>query len=328
MLQKEIKKRKIASPTEIDWKQQFIERVLFFSAAKKGELERATLLTPDVVRTDGRKKKYLAKDRIFSLDFFDGRPFVGVEKKLVTFDDQEKLVEITPEQGRRITSIKVEKRNDGMIYVYTGDRAGHIFSWQFNGSQFKQKKKISKGIGKIIAFVIYGKTLISASENEVRFWDKKKGTLLETFQYIDSRDQYNDLSVSHNLIFASTDRGTIKTWDAMTHKSLPDISIENDGSVFSKVVHKIRVVGNTIFYSNHAGIFAFDLEKKSIVPIVDEGLMSCDFEVFDGKMEIEGHQNAIFIERVWRTSSIEKIERSQKSIHQIGKKASDDISAS
>lgn len=115
---------------EIDWRVECIKRVQFFSFAKQGRLD-FTLIV---------------KGLVACFDIFEERVYVGGADKLTTTNanGKEQLVGIEVRKNAIITSIKVEKRKDGEISIYTGDMKGNIISWQFDGVKFEQKREFAR----------------------------------------------------------------------------------------------------------------------------------------------------------------------------------------
>lgn len=262
----EERKNEAISSNAIDWKEECIERVLFFSAAKKDQLGHQPLF----------------EGYVTCFDIFEDRVYIGAANKLVaTADDEETRVERQSKKSAIIFSIKVEKREDGKIYVYTGDINGSIIIWQFDGFQFKKEKDISKySTNRVKIFALdflQENNLITADYHQVRIWNKVTGENLKTFSHNKKNDGFGALTVTQNKIVVGTMLGIIKIWDANTLQLLNKV---HDIKELKLSIQHIRVRDQKVFYSNHKGLFVFDLTQRSNTQIVN-GLQSVAFDISD-----------------------------------------------
>lgn len=280
----ENKRRKLDPPKEIDWKQQYIERVLFFSAARKNQLKSTMLL----------------KKMVDCFDFLDGRIYASTTNKiftsidsttsqLVTFTSSEEPISIEA-KNHYITSIKAEKRQDGKLYVYTGTFLGNIIAWEFCETHFEKRMELQDGHKDcILTLDIYQNFLISADHYEVRIWDKETGTILEQFLPGGELDGFSSLTISRGRILAGTVCGVINIWDVNLRELIT--TIDNSKKLMDSIKN-IIVRNEKVFYSTCKGIYRLDLSTKLTKKIFSSEYC-LPFDVWDNQIFIIENTNAI-----------------------------------
>lgn len=242
------------SRDRVDWKQLFIERVGLFSATKKDQLKRTTLLT-----------------NVTYFDILDGKIYAFVfenlnflRRSLISSIVNEKLICIKIDYPA--TCFKVEKRSDGKVYVYTNARAkrydNEVIGWEFCETHFEQKLKLEepRHTNATFAFNIPPDqdSVISADSYEICIWDKNTGKSLKRLPCDKENGEYSSLAITKNRILAGTNSGTIKIWDASTYKLL---ATSTPGHPPCPITN-IQVCNEKIFYSTIHGIHLANLKTE------------------------------------------------------------------
>lgn len=265
------KRRKLDPSTPIDWRQACLERVHFFLAAKKGQLQRTSLY-----------------QFVTGFDILDGRIYVGDGKKLVTFLKDQVGGLVNQVYKSNVNFVKAEKRKDGKTYVYTGSFSGEINILLFKDSYFKEKLTLQEHSSKIIGLESDPNFLISADSKYVCFWDKKTGEIRSKFdhQKIESgrpvNDGYYSLTLEQGKVYAGTTRGIIKIWDVHSLTLIEEIDV-NKKFNNKHCIHHIKVFEQKIFYSSNEGIHILDLKENTLTGIISS-IQSFTFDIFDGKL--------------------------------------------
>lgn len=279
------KKRRIGFSEEINWKQQWIESVHLFSAKKSRQFQNRTLL----------------ENVMSCFDIFERTVYIGVRNKSIVPNSprqlfpsriNDKLVSIM--SNHDINIIKVERRKDGDIYLYTGAKTGRVMGWKFCETHFERKMKAKepRQPAEIFGLDIHRNFVISVDCQEVCFVNKKTGALSQRFSSASDTNSgsFTSSTLAKNKIFVGTFSGNIKIWDPNSHEQL--LTIENTDRIMH-LIDKIKVYKEKIFYSTPTGIYtvSLDQEEKTAKEIMDREDITCfqglPFDVFENRLFIQ-----------------------------------------
>lgn len=245
-----LKRRKLlASPTEIDWRQKCIERTLFVCGVKKTEeLQCASL-----------------HEAVNSFDVVDDRVFAGEGNHIVTFLIDQTGEKIICKTEHQISYVKAKKREDGNIDVYTGNPGGNLKIWLFDGTCFEEKQELEH-YSEVFAVETYRDFLVSADYYSIFISNKDNGELLLKFDYDSSHNGLSCMTLEQNKIYVGT-TGGIVIWDLDNLELIGEINIVEEFGL-NHSIRQIKIYDEKIFYSSKKKIFMFDPEQDSLTKIM------------------------------------------------------------